>query len=366
MAPQQSQTIVIGAATLPSADPGAYQNFASVASTTPETDPDNNESEVEFVIGAARADVGLGKTVAPDPLVAGTEFSYTITPTNAGPSTAAGTRIIDSLPPGLLPLDVQSTQGTCSISGQTVTCDVGDVTPARFLPILGGEVTIVVTGTVAATVVSSELTNSVTISSSTPDPGPTPNIFRLTTDVIREADLSITKVADAAEVDAGGQVGYTIAVTNAGPSTDDNVIVTDPLPAPLTAVSEGTDARCLPITRPLTCELGVVAVGATETIRVIATVPSDAAVGTVRNVASVSSDLADPNPENDDSPPADVQITQRADLQLTKTADNQTPVAGSEFTYNLVVTNAGPSARRTGQRAMRSPRVSPRRGHLRS
>ena len=348
LAPGQSQTIGIGAATLPSAEPGTYENFASVASTTPETDPDNNESEVDFLIGAARADVGLGKTVSPDPLVAGTEFSYTITPTNAGPSTAAGTQIVDSLPPGLIPLDVQTTQGTCSISGQTVTCDIGDVTPALFLPVLGGEVTIVVTGTVATTVPIGVLTNSVTISSTTPDPGPIPNIFRLTTDVVREADLSITKTADDGPAVAGAQVGYTIAVTNAGPSVDDDVIVTDPLPAPLTVVAEGTDARCLPLPtpgQPLICRLGEVGVGDSLAIRVVGTLPADAAVGTLTNVATVSSDTPDPNAENDTAT-ATSEIEQQADLQLTKTADNQTPEAGSEFTYNLVVTNSGPSVAR--------------------
>jgi uncharacterized repeat protein (TIGR01451 family) len=52
----------------------------------------------------------------------------------------------------------------------------------------------------------------------------------------RDADLAITKAA-AATVVAGGNITYTINVTNNGTSAADNVTLTDAVPAGTTFVS---------------------------------------------------------------------------------------------------------------------------------
>ena len=53
----------------------------------------------------------------------------------------------------------------------------------------------------------------------------------------KEVDLTITKTDSADPVVAGGQLTYTLVVTNNGPSSATSVVVTDTLPAVLTFVS---------------------------------------------------------------------------------------------------------------------------------
>jgi uncharacterized repeat protein (TIGR01451 family)/LPXTG-motif cell wall-anchored protein len=45
------------------------------------------------------------------------------------------------------------------------------------------------------------------------------------------SNLSMTKTADAASVDAGQQIGFTITATNNGNGRANNVVIDDPLPA---------------------------------------------------------------------------------------------------------------------------------------
>ena len=85
------------------------------------------------------------------------------------------------------------------------------------------------------------LNNSVTVSSSTPDPNTGNNIDSETTTVQTPigpvTDLAISKVDLADPVIAGQTVNYSITVTNAGPLTATNVQVLDLVPAGTTVVS---------------------------------------------------------------------------------------------------------------------------------
>ena len=46
------------------------------------------------------ADLSITKSDSPDPVVAGSQLTYTITVTNAGPSTAHAVNVTDDLPAG--------------------------------------------------------------------------------------------------------------------------------------------------------------------------------------------------------------------------------------------------------------------------
>ena len=121
----------------------------------------------------------------PDPVIAGTGLTYTITVTNAGPSDAHAVTVTDSLPAGL--------------SDATYTLDGGPSTPWTGTLVLGtmipGEThTIVISATVDADVpLGTTLVNNATVSSSTSDPEPGNNDATATTTVDALADLSVTK-----------------------------------------------------------------------------------------------------------------------------------------------------------------------------
>ncbi len=81
------------------------------------------------------------------------------------------------------------------------------------------------------------LTNKAVVSATEDDPNPANNTALEDTDVVAEADLSITKSDSPDPVLAGNELTYTITVDSAGPSDALNVSVSDAVPAGTSFVS---------------------------------------------------------------------------------------------------------------------------------
>ena len=75
-------------------------DIATVLSDTPDPDFSNNEAR-ESISVSALADLAITKADNPDPAVAGTDITYTLTVTNNGPSTAVNVVVKDVLPAGV-------------------------------------------------------------------------------------------------------------------------------------------------------------------------------------------------------------------------------------------------------------------------
>ena len=120
----------------------ALTNTASVSSQTSDPNPANNAATAT-VTTTTSADVAVTKTVTPDPIVVGGTATYTVTVVDNGPSDAQNVTATDTLPAGVTPTDTSASQGTCSITGQTLNCPIGTVTA-------GSTVTIAVSVTVPA------------------------------------------------------------------------------------------------------------------------------------------------------------------------------------------------------------------------
>ena len=109
------------------------------------------------------------------------------------------------------------------------------------------------------------------------------------------ADLSITKVGPAT-TPRDQNVTYTITVTNAGPDTASNVVVTDVLPVNTTFVSATPSQGTCTGTTTVTCTLGAMNSGATATITLVVDPP---VAGSFTNTASVANaPEVDPTPGN--------------------------------------------------------------------
>jgi uncharacterized repeat protein (TIGR01451 family) len=117
-------------------------------------------------IGGAAAAVGptdlaLTKTDSPDPVVQGSNLTYTIKVDNLGANDASGVSVSDNLPPEVDFVSVSQTSGTCQHTGSSVTCNLGQVNAGG-----SATVTIVVktkrSGTISntATVTSADDTNA--------------------------------------------------------------------------------------------------------------------------------------------------------------------------------------------------------------
>jgi len=150
-----------------------------------------------------------------------------------------------------------------------------------------------------------------------------------------DADLGIIKTVDNETPDLGEEVVWTILVTNDGPDTAENVVITDALPEGTTFVSssnEDFDA--------VSGTLALGGLGAGEFVSVDITVTVDDADGARVNVASVSSDTFDSNPDNNQDD-AEVDAV-AADLMIDKSVDNSEPNLGEEVVWTIEVTNNGP------------------------
>jgi uncharacterized repeat protein (TIGR01451 family) len=159
-------------------------------------------------------------------------------------------------------------------------------------------------------------------------------------------DISIAKSTTGANpVRAGSRTEFSIVVTNHGPSTADDVIVTDTLPLGFSDISLTENGwTCEPIVgNKVVCRLAELVPGTSPTLKVSAQVTADVNGGsTLTNSASVTTDTPDDDPSNnaDDST---VDVSAAADLVLTKTAPTGRIEAGESGVYTIAVSNNGPS-----------------------
>jgi CSLREA domain-containing protein/uncharacterized repeat protein (TIGR01451 family) len=75
---------------------------------------------------ASPANLSVSKS-APSSAGAGAPFEYTVTVSNSGPASSTGTTLVDGIPAGETLWSVNSSQGSCSVAGGQVTCNLGRI-----------------------------------------------------------------------------------------------------------------------------------------------------------------------------------------------------------------------------------------------
>jgi uncharacterized repeat protein (TIGR01451 family) len=147
---------------------------ATAAVAAREVDPiqANNTASVTTTVGPA-ADLAISIADFPDPAVAGSNVTYTVSVTNQGPSTATGVIVNDSLPAAVTVVSTNATQGTVSIAGRTLTWSLGTMSSGTRATL-----TVVVHTTTNAT-----LTTSATVAGAQADPNLANNSATATTQV---------------------------------------------------------------------------------------------------------------------------------------------------------------------------------------
>lgn len=277
-----------------SVDPADDCTFWFTSEYYPSNSANNWNTRVgKFIIpgcgegGEPEADLGISKTADSAAVLIGDTITYTLDITNNGPVSATNVVVTDVLPGQV---SYVSNDSGCNESSGTLTCNLGTL--------LNGDssaIEIVVTAVTAG-----QATNTASIASDTTDPNTTNNSDSADVTIsdvpLPEADLSVTQSASPDPAVVGELLTYTISISNSGPDSADNVVMTDTLPAEVSYVSN--DSGCSENSGVVTCNLGTIPNGSSVTVEIVVTAVT---AGQPSNTVTVSSDTIDPNSGNNAS-----------------------------------------------------------------
>jgi large repetitive protein len=301
------------------ADP--VTNVATATSSTPDPDPANNTDRVGVAVDA-NADLQLQKTGAAN-AVAGDLATYTLTVTNAGPSSAGDVTIDDPVQPGIVAIVSVNGAGCAALP-----CNLGTLAPNQSASVV---VTVRIDPAAKGGAVVRNVAN---VSSSTPDKNLINNSASTDTTISGlVADLSVAKTGPA-NAKPGEIISFVIQIQNLGPSNATSVGVIDPVPLnfAVTAVSGACSE--------LPCTIASINAGASASITVTGSVSTALAQGgAIANVVTVNS-AGDPTPNQ---ATANVFITPIADLTPTL-APLAPGITGQAVRLDVTIANVGGAA----------------------
>lgn len=262
---------------------------------------------------------------------AGMPLSWTIHVENSGPSDATDVQIVDTIPTGVTGVSASANGWTCSVSGQTLTCDIPSLIPGT------SDIHIDATAPVAP----GPIENTCVVS--TPDDAlANSDACRVTSTIGANAQVTVGKTATPNPVTAGGEITWLLTVTNNGPSVANNVEITDTMPAGVTSITAESDVfTCGLSGQVVTCVSPSMAVGV-STITIKGNAPAEP--GPLRNICVASADAG--QDVNTDSCDVTTSVTELADVEVRKIADADNVPAGTAIGWTIEVENHGPSMAR--------------------
>ena len=259
----------------------------------------------------------------------GEAIGFTIGVSNSGPGTATGVTLTDPLPAGTgVSWSISPANPSCSIAGsapnQTLNCNFGDLASGASASVHVTSATANVSCGTYPNTATAQATNSGSVQA-------TAGI------IVNCPNLSITKVADAASVSAGTNIGFTITVSNAGPGTAKSVTLNDPLPtgAGINWTISPANPLCNIAAGILSCNFGDMAAGGSASVHVTSTTGAATDCKVYPNTASAQATNA---PQVQASASTTVLCPA---LQVVKTADAPNVNAGDAIGFTVTVSNTG-------------------------
>jgi uncharacterized repeat protein (TIGR01451 family) len=153
-----------------------------------------------------------------------------------------------------------------------------------------------------------------------------------------EADLDLTKTANAGIVSVGDLITYTLEVENQGTISATDVILTDAGTAGTTFVSVDPAGNCSEVANIVTCDLGDMDDGEAETVIIV--VMADIA-GIYTNTASVSTNANEPNTSNNTATATVTIVDYGVNVMSSKSISG---APGSSVVHTLTIFNTGSMA----------------------
>ncbi len=278
---------------------GTISNTATVSSNEADPNMANNTVTASTTVSPG-TDLRITSHTNPGSCsVPCNSVAFNITVNNAGPATATGVTLTDTLPldpagsgATIATFIASSSSSSCASSGagRTVTCNVGSIAS-------GGNVTVNVTMAIDDTAQGRNITNNASVSAGTGtvDPNTTNNAQGSTMPVFPTnivMDLGVALVSSSPASGTTSQTfTYTFGVTNAGPSSSQGVTFTLALAAGANTItgsftgSDGASGGCSPSGTTITCGLGTVRKGVSRTVTIRTRFSS---TGTKTSTATVS------------------------------------------------------------------------------
>ncbi len=255
--------VTVPVAALP-ASPGAGSQLTATSTVLGATSEFSGNVTVTGV--PSIADLSLTLTDVPDPAAVGQAVTYLARVTNTGPDGATGATTTITLPAGTTVSDVVPSQGTCGVTGLTVTCTLGAIASTN-----SATITIVSIPTQPGL-----RTATATVLATEADPAPANNAATTTTTVAGAAGTSDISVAVHSSrltpTVQGRPAAITMIITNTGSGPVTGVRgVLRITGAQIIAVTQ-TSGTCAISrsgqTRTLTCALGDLAEDEVATVAV--------------------------------------------------------------------------------------------------
>jgi len=277
--------------------------------------------------------LSLTMTANPNPVQVNSNEVFTLNVSNAGPSTAQGVVISQTLPPNFSFVTSSNYPVEATANGTNITLSLG------ALPVYGTALVSVVT---VCTYPPGLATSVATVGSTGINPNPNNDTASASTLVILPpADLGVSMMAAPTVLLQGQLVTFTIIVTNNGPSTATGVVLTNFLPVNANFVSATTSQGSISVDGTL-ADLGTLPVGTNVIITVTV---SPTATGSITDTAQVGLSPLETDPVSlNNSASFTVTVGPSADLGVSATVSPSTVIAGSDCTYVATVVNNGPSA----------------------
>jgi uncharacterized repeat protein (TIGR01451 family) len=310
---------------------------ASVSSSASDPNSSNNTATVNTVVGTtAGAELTVSNIASPNPVLAGSNITYTQVVTNTGSAAATGASFTEATPTNTtyVPTIIAPAGWTCATFPTTCTNpSVAAGSSGTFTVIYK-----VNAGTASGTII----TDTATVTAGNQSFGAN---SATATDVVAtavQADLALSTAGTPPMVFSGNDITYTQTVTNNGPAAASTVSFTEAIPANTTFISVAPPAgwTCT-VTASVTCTIPSLAAGATVEIIVVVNVAPTVPALTITANSSVSS-ASDPNPANN-STAVTTTVTTACDLTVTNSGTPNPVAAGANITYTQTVTNHGPS-----------------------
>jgi large repetitive protein len=307
-------------------------NTATVTGEQADPESKNDQSTVTTTVGPA-ADLSITKTMGR--AEAGKPLVYTLAITNHGPSASSAVTVKDTLPAGTTFKSAAPSQGTCSVNGQAVTCELGALAS-------GGSAQVSITVEVSASATGT-LRNVASVEGPEPDPDKSNNESAVegpinpAPAVTGTPNLKVVKTADTSTPQVGVPFDYDVSVSNSGEGEAKNVKVVDTLNGPVKVLSFTPGPyKCAAAGSKIECTIPSVPVG--KTVHVTYSVVAESA-GPLSNTASAEAANGEKAPANNHAVKGVRAIAAKANFTLAKKASRPVVEGGQKVGFTITLHN---------------------------